>query len=105
VIVEADGIGSEVLPTPARRAAAKWALKRVADEKKEELSRDFDGLFQVVSNLRGHIILTMRNCRPEDWSTPQLTQFIALFAFLNARHNWNRNLLSLPEDQLFEVIK
>ena len=90
-------------PSFRRAVAVKKALRKVADEKKDEVSRDFDGLFQIASNLRAHMLLTMRNCRPEEWTIPHLTRFVSLFAFLSARHTWNRNLLSMPEDQLFEV--
>lgn len=59
--------------------------------------------FQVAANLRAHTLLSMRNCRPEEWTLPQLTHYVSLFTFLNARHTWNLDLLSLPEPELFEV--
>jgi len=83
--------------------SGRRGFKKVVNEKKQETATDFDALFQVAADLRGHILMTMRNCAYEDWSIAKITQFLSLFAFLNSRHTWNASLLSMPEPELFEI--
>ncbi len=82
---------------------SKKKFRKVVDEKKKEAASDFDALFQIASNLRGHVVITYRNCRPAEWDTSKMSRFLSLFAFLNSRHTWNANLLHMPEPELFEV--
>jgi hypothetical protein len=55
----------------------------------EEVEPDFDMLFSFASDIRAHILLTMRNVITEDWDLPRLCRFLSLFTFLNSRHHFN----------------
>ena len=77
----------------------------MVDEKKKDSSTDFDALFQIASNLRGHILMTMRNARPHSWDRLKCQRFLSLFAFLNSRHTWNANLLHMPEPEIWEILQ
>ena len=85
-----------------RREGSRYK-KKIANEEKSKAASDFDALFQIASNIRAHTLLTMRNCRPEEWTPAQLQHYVSLFSFLNSRHTWNHDLLSMSEPELFEV--
>lgn len=93
--------------TAAAAAAAKPArsFKKVFNKEKSEAAKDFDALFQIVANLRAHVLLTMRNCYDDQWTADKLRHAVSIYTFLTARHTWNQNLLSFPEPELFEALQ
>jgi len=90
--------------TPPRKPISD-VPRNIGDDKKKEKSNDFDALFQISSDLRAHIIMTMRNSRPAEWDAGKCQRFLSLFAFLNTRHTWNADLLHMPEPEIWEILQ
>ena len=87
------------------RVAPQRSFKKVFNKEKGEAAKDFDALFQIVANLRAHVLLTMRNCYEDQWTGDKLRHAVSIYTFLTARHTWNQNLLSFPEPELFESLQ
>mmetsp|Transcript_7246 Transcript_7246/g.21392 ORF Transcript_7246/g.21392 Transcript_7246/m.21392 type:complete len:5155 (-) Transcript_7246:1654-17118(-) len=72
---------------------------------KKEARDDYDALYEIVSDLRAHVILRLRNVRSTAFDSARFATLVPAFTFMYSRHTWNQDLLSMPEPELFETFQ
>ena len=93
-----------LLRGPYHKMIEAWSYEAMKQCENKEDDRVVDENTRLVCNLFSHLLLLFRNVKFEELTTDIISTQLCSFIFLTTRHAWNMGLLTIPENEIFEVL-
>lgn len=83
-----------------------WNEEVMADVvRNAENSSDIDKATRISCDLQAHILLMLRNLKPNEWDRDKMSLVLSAIMFLTTRHTFNTESMVIPETELYDILQ